>query len=270
MRPGPAGTRTEMDSTDRNPSESEIERLRRALDAETERRLHVEKQLEQAGVDFEEFISMAAHNLREPLRVVASYAQLMAETYSGRLDSDADSHLSTMQDGVRSMQSLLTDMVEYWATDPADSQPSPTDMEAALRQALLVTDKQLTEAGATVTHDPLPAVTGQFEILTKVLRHLIGNAVKFRGATPPRIHVSSRREDLEYVFSVEDNGPGIDPAFRERIFDVFKRLHGKEFPGTGLGLAFCRKAIERQGGRMWVESKIGAGATFYFTLPAAD
>ena len=168
------------------------------------------------------------------------------------------------------MQSLLTDMVEYWATDPAGSQMCRTDMEAALRQALLVTDKQLKEAGATVTHDPLPAVSGQFEILTKVLRHLIENAIKFRGAPPPRIHVSSRREDLEHVFSVEDNGPGIDPAFRERIFGAFKRLHGKEYPGTGLGLAFCRKAIERQGGRMWVESKIGAGATFYFTLPAAD
>jgi chemotaxis family two-component system sensor kinase Cph1 len=270
MRPGPGGARAQMDSSGRNSAEAEIERLRRSLDEETERRLQVEKQLEQAAVDFEAFVAIAAHNLRESLRVVGSYAQLMAETYSGRLDSDADSHLSTIRDGVRTMQSLLTDVVEYWVTDTVDSQTGPTDMEAALRQALLVTDNELREAGATVTHDPLPLVTGQFEILTKVLRHLIGNAIKFRGAPAPRIHVSCRREDLEHVFSVEDNGPGIDPAFRERIFGVFKRLHGKEYPGTGLGLAFCRKAIERQGGRMWVESRPGAGATFFFTLPAAD
>jgi len=259
-----------MDSSDRNAAEAEIERLRRALEAETERRLQVQKQLDRAGADFQEFISIASHNLRESLRAVASYSQLMAMTYYGRLDADADVFLSSIQDGVRKMQALLTDIVEYWAADSVDKQPRRMDMEAALHQALLFSDTQLKEAGATVTHDPLPAVMGDVEILARVLEHLIGNAIKFCGLPHPSIHVSSKRADTETVFSVQDNGPGIDPPFRDRIFGAFKRLHGKEYPGTGLGLAFCKKAIERYGGRIWVESRPGAGATFYFTLPAAD
>jgi|SRR5579863_121616 len=259
-----------MDSFGRNPTEDEIQRLRAALDAETERCLQAQKQLEQANAEFERFISIAAHNLRESLRVVGSYAQLMAKTYSGRLDSDADLFLGSMQDGVRTMQSQLTDIVEYWAIDPADRQLCRTDMEAALHQALLVTDMQLTDAGATVTHDPLPAVMGDAEILAKVLQQLIGNAIKFRGTRGLHIHISSKRETLRCVFSVQDNGPGIDPLFSDRIFGVFQRLHGKEYPGTGLGLAFCKKAIECQGGRIWVESTSGEGSTFYFTLPPAD
>jgi chemotaxis family two-component system sensor kinase Cph1 len=131
-------------------------------------------------------------------------------------------------------------------------------------------DRRISERGAIVTHDPLPAVTGDFEILTKVLRHLIENALEYRGAPPTRVHISSKRVDPDWVFSVQDNGPGIEPAFQDRIFGAFKRLHGKEHPGNGLGLAFCRKAIEWQGGRIWVESAPGAGSTFYFTLPAAD
>ena len=143
-------------------------------------------------------------------------------------------------------------------------------MGAVLNQALLLTGKQIAERGAVVTHDPLPAVMGDFEGLAKVLHHLIRNAIEYCGALSPRVHVSSRREDLEWVFSVKDNGPGIDPAFQGRIFGVFKRLHGKEHPGNGLGLAFCRKAIEWQGGRMWMESTPGAGSTFYFTLAADE
>jgi light-regulated signal transduction histidine kinase (bacteriophytochrome) len=256
-----------MESSVPNPTDDEIERLRRALDRETQRRVHAEKQWERANADFEDFISIASHDLRESLRVVGSYAQLLNETYANRLDPDAHKFLGTMQDGVARMQSLLTDIVEYWATDPAGRQPRGMDMESALSQALLFTDEWLKAAGAAVTHDPLPAVMGDFETVTKVLRHLIGNAVKFCGKPQPRIHISYRREDRECVFSVQDNGPGIDPAFHDRIFGVFKRLHGKQYPGSGLGLAFCKKAIERQGGRIWLESKPGEGSTFYFTLP---
>jgi light-regulated signal transduction histidine kinase (bacteriophytochrome) len=241
-----------MGDSDQNQTEVEIERIRTALEAE-----------------FEEFVSMAAHNLREPLRDVASFSQLMAQTYAGRLDADADVFLERIQQGAARMQSLLADVVDYWAAGTGDRQSSPTDMEAVLRQALLSTDKQLTERSAIVTNDPLPAVTGDFEILTKVLRHLIRNAVEYCGAPVPRVHISSRRVDSEWVFSVADNGPGIDPAFQDRVFGVFKRLHGKEHPGNGLGLAFCKKAIQWHGGRMWLESTPGAGSTFYFTLPLA-
>jgi light-regulated signal transduction histidine kinase (bacteriophytochrome) len=168
------------------------------------------------------------------------------------------------------MQSLLTDIVDYWATDAGDRQFSRTDMEAVLRQALLSTDKQITERSAAVTHDPLPAVMGDFEILTKVLHHLIRNAIEYCGTPSPRVHISAKRVDLDWRFTVEDNGPGIEPAFSGRIFGVFRRLHGKEHPGNGLGLAFCKKAIERHGGRMSMESTPGAGSKFHFTLPPAD
>jgi len=259
-----------MGSSDQNRAQDEIERLRKALDAETRRRLEVESQLDRASAEFEEFVSTAAHNLHEALRDVASFSQLMAETYAGRLDSDAGAFLERIQEGAARMQSLLTDVVDYWATGTGGGRPARTDMEAALRRALLSTDKLITERGAIVTHDPLPAVVGDFEILTKVLRHLIRNAIEYCGAPSPRVHISARRVNPDWVFSVQDNGPGIDPAFQERAFGAFKRLHGKEYPGNGLGLAFCKKAIEWHGGRIWVESTPGAGATFYFSLPPAD
>jgi chemotaxis family two-component system sensor kinase Cph1 len=212
---------------------------------------------------------MAAHNLREPLRDVASFSQLMAETYAGRLDPDAGAFLDRIREGAARMQSLLADVVDYWAAGAGDCRSSRTDMEAVLSQALLSTDKQMTERSAIVTHDPLPAVTGDFGILTKVLHHLIRNAIEYCGTPSPRVHISSRRVDSDWMFSVADNGPGIDPAFQGRLFGVFKRLHGREHPGNGLGLAFCKKAIEGHGGRIWLESTPGAGSTFYFTLPAS-
>ena len=211
---------------------------------------------------------MAAHNLRQSLRDIASYSQLMSETYASRLDSDAGVYLGRIQEGAADMQSLLADVVDYWATADGERLSTRTDMEAALRQALLFTGKQITERSAFVTHDPLPAVTGDFEILTKVLKHLIGNAIAYCGAASPRVHISSRRVALDWVFSVADNGPGVEPAFQGRIFEAFRRLHGKDYPGNGLGLAFCKKAIEGHGGQVWVESAPGAGSTFYFTLPA--
>ena len=259
-----------MGNSGQNRMEDEIERLRKALDAETRACDEVQRQLDRANAEFEEFVSMAAHNLRESLRDVASFSQLMAETYAGSLDSDGGVFLKRIQEGATRMQSLLTDVVDYWATCTGERQSSRTDMEAVLRQALLSTDKQIAERSAIITHDPLPPVCGDFEILVKVLRHLIRNAIEYCDTPSPRVHISSKRADLDWVFSVRDNGPGIDPAFQGRIFGAFMRLHGKEYPGNGLGLAFCKKAIEWHGGRMWMESTPGAGSTFYFTLPAAD
>jgi len=237
-------------------AEDEVERLRRQLD--------------RANADFEEFVSMAAHDLRQSLRDIAAYSQLISETCANRLDSDAGVFLARIQEGAASMQSLLADVVDYWAMGDGGRQPSRTEMEAVLCQALLCADKQITERSAVVTHDALPAVTGNFEILTKVLHHLIRNAIEYCGAAQPRVHISSKPADLDWVFSVEDNGPGIDPAFQDRVFAAFKRLHGKEYPGNGLGLAFCRKAIQWYGGRMWVEPAPGAGSIFYFSLPAVE
>jgi light-regulated signal transduction histidine kinase (bacteriophytochrome) len=244
-----------MANSDQSRAEEEVERLR--------------QQLDRVNADFEDFVSRAAHNLRESLRDVTSCSQLIAETYPGRLDSDASIYLARIQEGAATVQSLLADVVDYWSGD-GGRQSSRIDMEAALCQALLCADKQITERSAVVTHDPLPAVMGDFEILTKVLRHLIENAIEYCVAPSPRVHISSKRADLDWVFSVNDNGPGIEPAFQGRVFEVFRRLHGKEHPGNGLGLAFCKKTIEALGGRIWVESTPGEGSTFYFTVPAAE
>ncbi len=230
----------------------------------------VRKQLDRANADFEDFISRTAHDLRESLREIASYSLLMSENYAGRLDSEAGIYLARIQQGTAKSQSLLADVVDYWAVDGGGRQTSSTDMEAALIHTLLCADRQITERNAVVTHDSLPLVTGDFELLTKVLHHLIHNAIEYCVAASPRVHISSRRLDLDWVFSVQDNGPGVEPLFQARIFEVFRRLHGKEHPGNGLGLAFCKKVIEWHGGRMWIESTPGAGSTFFFTLPAAD
>jgi light-regulated signal transduction histidine kinase (bacteriophytochrome) len=259
-----------MGDTGQDRAAAEIERLREALDAETEHCLDVQRQLDRANAEFEEFVSTAVHDLREPLRGVASYSQLLAETCAGGLDSEAGTILGHIQENAARMQSLLAAIVDYWALGTGDGQTARTDMDAVLLQALLFKDKLIAERSATVTHDPLPAVTGDFGMLAKVLRHLIRNAIEYCGPSDPHVHISARREHDEWIISVQDNGPGIDPAFQDRIFWAFKRLHGKEYPGNGLGLAFCKKAIEWHGGRMWVESVPGAGSTFYFTLPPAD
>jgi light-regulated signal transduction histidine kinase (bacteriophytochrome) len=230
----------------------------------------VRKQLDRANVEFEDFISRAAHDLRESLREIAVYSQLMSENYAGSLDSDAGVYLARIQQGTAKTQYLLADIVDYWAVDGAGRQTSSTDMEAALIHTLLCADRQITERSAVVTHDFLPLVMGDFELLAKVLHHLIRNAIEYCVVTSPLVHISSRRVDLDWVFSVQDNGPGIEPVFQARIFEVFRRLHGKEHPGNGLGLAFCKKAVEWHGGRIWVESAPGVRSTFYFTLPAAD
>jgi len=259
-----------MATSDQTRSKDKIGRLRQALEAETRACLEIQRQLDRANADFEEFVSIAAHNLREPLRDVAAFSQLMAETYAGRLDSDAVVFLDRIQQGTARMQSILADVVDYWATGTGDLLSARTDMEAVLQLALLHADKQLTERGAIVSHDSLPPVCGDFAVLTKVLHHLIRNAIEYCDTPTPRVHISCSRVDPDWIFSVQDNGPGIDPTFQGRIFGTFQRLHGKDYPGNGLGLAFCKKAIEWHGGRIWVESTPGAGSTFCFTLhPAA-
>ena len=247
---------------------SDADRLREELDQETQSCIDLQRQLDQANRAFEEFVSVASHNLRESLREVAAYSQLLAETHAGGLDPDAGAMLQRIQAAASDMQSLLTDIVDYWTTVPDTLRPARTDMEAVLRQALLVTGRLIADRGAIVSHDPLPPVKGDFVLLAKVLQHLIRNAIQYCATPPCRIHISSTQVNGEWVFSVQDSGPGVEPAFQERIFSPFMRLHGKEYPGNGLGLAFCRKVIELHGGGISVESKPGAGSTFQFSLPS--
>lgn len=259
-----------MTDSDEKDSELELARLRAALDREVERSFDLEKSLNRANAGFEEFVSIAAHNLREPLRDVASNSQLMTEVFSEHLDSEACVLLQRISESARKAQSILTAIVDYWAADSADHQIGPTSLEAVLTQALCITDDAIVKTGAIITHEPLPEVLCDFTTLAKVFHHLIRNAIEYSGTPVPRIFISARRDADEWIISVQDHGAGIEAAFQNRIFGVFKRLHGKDYPGDGLGLAYCRKAIEWQGGRLWVKSTPDSGATFSFTLAPAD
>ncbi|MEO8662189.1 MAG: ATP-binding protein [Bryobacteraceae bacterium] len=237
---------------------------------ETERCVELQRQLDRANQSFADFVCRAAHDMRECLRQVDSFSQLMAESFSGDLESENGVYLRQIRQGVIDLQSLLTGMVDYWSTGMDRPQTSPVDMEGIVSQALLYCEHQISDRNAIVTHDPLPIVTGDFEVLTRVLHHLIRNGIEYSGAAVPRIHVSSQKVGSEWVFSVTDNGPGIEPEFHGHLFHAFKRLHGKEYPGNGLGLAFCKKTIEWMGGRMWLEIPRGAGSTFCFTVAAVE
>jgi PAS domain S-box-containing protein len=236
----------------------------------TERR-KLEQQLERSNDELQRFAYTVSHDLQEPLRTVRSYAELLSRRYTGKLDSDADEFIHFMVDAAGRMTQLLKDLLAYsQAGRPDRTQPEPTQASNILQWAIMNVDRLVKESGAVITHDPLPMVEADQTQLSQVFQNLLGNSIKYRSPEPPKIHLSARRLDGFHEFSVTDNGIGVDPEHHERIFGVFKRLHGKDVPGTGIGLAICRKIIESHGGQIWIESRLGEGATFKFTLPAYD
>ena len=242
---------------------TERKRAEEALKEKTE-------ELARSNRDLEQFAYVASHDLQEPLRMVTSYVQLLARRYKGKLDSDADEFIGFAVDGATHMWKLINDLLTYSRVGMRGKELEPTDCETILNQSLNNLKVAIEEKGAVVTHDPLPTVMAESPQLGQLFQNLIGNAIKFRGNEPPRIHVSASRNGNGWTFSVRDNGMGIAPEYAERIFIIFQRLHNrKEYPGTGIGLAICKKIVERHGGRIWVESEVGKGATFYFTLPAS-
>ena len=224
-------------------------------------------ELGRSNADLQQFAYVASHDLQEPLRMVSSYTQLIARRYKGKLDADADEFIAFAVDGANRMQRLILDLLAYSRVNTAGRQFEPTAMETVLTAALNNLTNAVKESQAIITHDPLPAVMGDDKQLAQLFQNLLSNAVKFGGAQPPRIHISAKQTDGEWLFSVRDHGIGLDPQYADRIFVIFQRLHTREeYPGTGIGLAICKKIVERHGGRMWVESELGKGATFYFTL----
>ncbi|HRB81150.1 MAG TPA: ATP-binding protein [Nitrospira sp.] len=224
-------------------------------------------ELGRSNADLQQFAYVASHDLQEPLRMVSSYTQLIARRYKGKLDADADEFIAFAVDGANRMQRLIQDLLAYSRVNTTGRQFEPTAMETVLKAALSNLTNAVKESQAVITHDPLPAVMGDDKQLAQLFQNLLSNAIKFSGAQPPRIHISAKQADGEWLFSVRDHGIGLDPQYADRIFVIFQRLHTRaEYPGTGIGLAICKKIVERHGGRIWVESQLGKGTTFYFTM----
>jgi len=230
--------------------------------------LETVEELNRSNEELGQFAYIASHDLQEPLRMVASYTQLLARRYEGRLDHDADDFIAFAVDGASRMQRLIDDLLAYSRVGTKGQDLLPTSSEQALQQALLNLRGAIDESGALVTHDPLPTVLADEMQLIQVFQNLVGNAIKYQNPGVPKVHVAAvRNGPKKWIFSVSDNGLGIDPQYFEKIFGVFQRLHGRdEFAGTGIGLAICKKIVERHGGTISVESALGRGSTFRFEL----
>ncbi len=231
-----------------------------------------EERMRQLNDDLKHFAYAASHDLQEPLRMVTSYTQLLAREYKSKLGKDADQFIAYAVEGAQRMEDLLKGMREYWqASERGEEHHAAIDCNEVLKKALLNLQKTITDSGAVVTHKPLPTIRAEEVALVQVFQNLIGNAIKYRSKKPPQVHVSAVKNGKEeWVFSVKDNGIGIDPQYAEKIFGMFNRLNGRKYAGSGIGLAICRKVVERLGGRIWVESEKGRGADFKFTIPPKD
>jgi len=238
---------------------------RKLADHELERTLH---ELARSNEELGQFAYVASHDLQEPLRMVASFTQLLGRRYKGKLDDDADEFIRYAVEGVNRMQRLINDLLDYSRVGTRGNPMVDVDFEQVAERVLDSLYVRIQENDATVTMEPLPTVTADPLQMEQLLQNLVGNALKYRGEAAPQVHVSAEREGESWHFRVRDNGIGIDPAYAERIFVIFQRLHGKEeYEGTGIGLAICKKIVDRHGGQIWVESSPGQGSTFHFTLP---
>jgi PAS domain S-box-containing protein len=248
---------TNRDITDRKRAEVELHRTLEELKA--------------SNTELEQFAYVASHDLQEPLRGIAGLAQLLQQRYHGQLDSQADEFIDLIVDGTQRMQTLINDLLAYSRIGRRGEVIQPTDTEEALMATMKNLDVAIREYGARITHESLPTVKADATQLIQLFQNLIGNAIKFRSERPPEIHIGVTDAGDFWQFSVHDNGIGIEPQYFERVFQVFQRLHTRrEYKGTGIGLAICKKIIERHRGKIWVESEPGVGATFYFTLPKGN
>ena len=262
------------DVTDRKMAEEELKKYREHLEesvkqrtAELETRTH---ELARSNADLQQFAYAASHDLQEPLRTVAGFVKLLEKRYKGRLDEKADEFIKFTCDGVERMQLLIKDLLIYSQVDTKERVFKPTNCSVALESAIRSLRSAIEENEAEVTYDSLPAVMADASQMSRLFQNLIGNAIKFHVGKSVRVHVSAERKGDEWIFSVRDNGIGMDPEQADRIFVIFQRLHSREeYPGTGIGLAICKRIVERHGGRIWVDSELGKGSTFHFTLAAA-
>jgi PAS domain S-box-containing protein len=229
------------------------------------------EELRRSNEDLNQFAFAASHDLQEPLRMIASYSQLLLESSSSPVDGEAAVCVNFITEGTKRMRELLADLLAYTQVNAGEQRTVELiDVNRIFHKAIENLGTAITDSQAVVTRDDLPMVAGQEAHFLQLFQNLIGNAIKYRGEKTPRIHVSAARQDRDWRFAVSDNGIGIAPEYHQKIFGVFKRLHGKSIPGTGIGLAICQRVVHRHGGRIWVESEPREGATFCFTLPVAS
>ncbi len=250
---------------ERQRAEDEVRRLNSELELRVKDRTD---ELVRANEELRQFGYAASHDLREPLRTVASYTQLLGRRYADKLDDEAREFMGYITDSVHRMDNLLSDLLSYsYQLNVREQVLTTVDTEAVLQGVLMNLDSSIKETSTEITHSGLPEVQSDFGQLGQVFQNLVSNSIKYHGPDAPKIHVSAEDKGDEWVFSFADNGLGIEPRYHEQIFGIFKRLHGREYPGTGIGLALCKRIVERQDGRIWVESEAGQGSTFKFTLP---
>jgi signal transduction histidine kinase len=246
---------------------AELERANRALREHQALLIKQAEDLGRSNVDLQQFAYIASHDLQEPLRMISIYSQIVGDRYRGRLDQNADDFLEIIISGVRRMETMIRDLLTYSRAIHAELVDTESFGAAyAVDTAIANLEAAIEESGAAIECGELPQVVHNRAQLTQVFQNLISNSLKYR-AGEPRVRISAVEDGADWIFSVIDNGLGIDPEHRDLVFDPFKRLHGREYPGTGVGLAICRRIVERHGGRIWVESAIGQGANFSFTIP---
>jgi PAS domain S-box-containing protein len=260
-----------MDVTERKLAEEELKKHRDHLEElVNERTMELDNAiigLKRSNQELEQFAYVASHDLQEPLRMVSSYTQLLERRYKDQLDQDARDFIFFAVDGANRMQHLINDLLDYSRVTSRGKPFAKLDLSTVLGHAIANLQKKVQETGALIVNDDLPFVYGDEVQLVRVFQNLLDNAMKFRGTDPPRINVSAKTLDEKIQISITDNGIGIDKIYSDRVFTIFQRLHTKvEYPGTGIGLAICKRTIERHGGKIWFESEPGKGTTFYFTL----
>jgi len=230
--------------------------------------LKLNEELKRSNFDLQQFAYATSHDLQEPLRVVAGFIKLLAKRYKDKLDTKADEFINLTLEGINRMDTLIKDLLAYSQIGTKGKTFKPTDCAKVLENALANLKTAIEENNANITYDNLPVVMADATKLVSLFQNLIANAIKFKSNQKPHIHISSKKNNSEWLFSIKDNGIGIDPKDAERIFIIFQRLHSKsEYPGTGIGLAICKRIVEQHGGKIWVESEKGKGSTFYFTIP---